>query len=203
MKNAVVILIRVFLGLVFFCSGMARLFAEHRFPGFVGAVWLGDAFESHGLVLYMRFIAYTQLIIGLLLLTQRFAALGTLLLLPMLLNIVMLAVSLRLRDVWGINLGLLCLNLILIFAEYHRLKFIFSDEPRKLVKVEAERSFPFHDLVFLIGIFMVLISPFLSHLSDFLAYFIMALGFLICYGIQYYEGQLKKWLRSVNKNFFE
>ena len=80
----VIILIRVFLGLIFFGAGMSKLYFEHKFPGIIGPVWLEDELTQYGLGMYARFIACAQVITGLLLFSQRFATLGALLLFPIL-----------------------------------------------------------------------------------------------------------------------
>ena len=203
MKNTIIILIRICLGLIFFSSGMAKLFAEHKFPGVIGPVWLEEELSRFGLALYARFVAYAQVIIGFLLLTQRFATLGALMLFPMILNILMVTVSLEWKGTPWVNLALLAMNLVLLIGDYHRIKFLFSDEPAKLKKIDADRNFPFHDLVFLIGMFMVMITPFISRVSHFLAYFLVVLGCGIGFGIQYYEQRLKRSLKEMNRNFFE
>ena len=74
---------------------MAKVFYEHRFPGIIGPVWLETELSKYGLDVYARFIAFSQIITGLLLLTQRFATLGAIMLLPMLLNIWMVTISLQ------------------------------------------------------------------------------------------------------------
>lgn len=203
MKNTAIILIRIFLGLIFFSSGMAKLFADHQFPNLFNSVWLDVEFGNKDLALYSRFIAYTQAVIGFLLITQRFATIAAILLLPMIVNILMLAVSLNLEHDVLINIFMLALNIAILLTDYHRIKFLFTDEPKKLKKIDAERNFPFHDLVFLIGMFMVMVSPFLSWLSNVVAYIAIAVGVIICFGIQYYEEELKRSLKELNKNFFD
>ena len=66
----------IFLGLIFFSSGMGKLFAGHRFPGLIGPVWLAERLAEHGLAFFGQFIAVSQVVLGLALLTPRFRTLG-------------------------------------------------------------------------------------------------------------------------------
>jgi len=188
----------VFLGLIFFSSGMAKLFSEHAFPSLIGPVWLEEKLAEHGLALYARFIAYMQLLTGFLLISQRFATLGALLLVPMLVNIFMITFSQQWTGTPWVVLVLLMMNLWLLYFDYHRLKFIFTDDPKVVEKTPGGRRFPFHDLVFLIGMFMVMLAPFLSHLSTGLAIFSILGGAAVCIGIQYYERKFVETLKKMN-----
>jgi len=87
----------IFLGLIFFTSGMAKVFAEHKFPGIIGPVWLEEKLIPYGLGLYARFIAFTQLIIGYLLITWHYRKIASVALLPMLINILVVTISLQWR----------------------------------------------------------------------------------------------------------
>ncbi|HEY8389186.1 MAG TPA: DoxX family membrane protein [Parasegetibacter sp.] len=203
MKNVLIILIRVFIGVVFFSSGMSILFAENQFPGLLDFSWLQGKIQTPDLTLFARFVAFSQIITGFLLITQRFATLGALMLLPMTLCILMFGFSLNLTGSYLTNYLLLALNLVLLMADYHRIKFLFSDQSDKLKNVSVDRSFPFHDLVFVIGMFIVIVSPVLSFMHPALAYFSIAVGLIICFGIQFYEYRLRKSLQKINKNFFK
>jgi uncharacterized membrane protein YphA (DoxX/SURF4 family) len=103
---------RLFLGLIFFTAGMAKL--TQNFPGLIGPVWLEERLEVYHLGLYARFIAWSQVLIGLLLFTQRFATLGAIMLFPMITNILMVTISLGWRGTPYVNAFLLLLNVILL-----------------------------------------------------------------------------------------
>ncbi|PIW02768.1 MAG: hypothetical protein COW40_18325 [Cytophagales bacterium CG17_big_fil_post_rev_8_21_14_2_50_40_13] len=136
----VILLIRVFLGLIFFGAGMSKLYFEHKFPGIIGPVWLEDELAPHGLGLYARFIASSQIIVGLLLLTQRFATLGAVLLFPVLLNILMVTISLEWRGTPYVNSFLLLLNTWLLLYDWPKLKFIFSDKTEIVKPIPLTRK---------------------------------------------------------------
>lgn len=135
-----IVAIRLFLGIIFFTAGMAKLFYEHKFPGLIGPVWLEDELAPHGLGLYARFIAASQILVGLLLLTQRFATLGAILLFPMLLNIFMVTVSLEWQGTPYVNFVLLLLNAWLLAYDYHKLKFILTEETEPLKQMPLKRK---------------------------------------------------------------
>lgn len=112
--------LRLFLGLVFFTAGMAKLTHNH-FPGIIGPVWLEDVLAEHNLGLYARFIALSQVGIGWLLLSGRFATLGAVMLVPMLTNILVVTISLEWRGTPYVNAVLLSMNLLLLWLDRERL----------------------------------------------------------------------------------
>lgn len=134
----------VLLGLVFFSSGMAKLYAGHRFPGFIGPVWLEDALAEHGLGLLGRFIAWAQALIGWLLLTQRFRALGAVMLVPMLLGILLVTVSLHWQGTPYVIAVLLAMNLFLLWAERLLLLPLLTRQPAAFPAPEPPLSLPGH-----------------------------------------------------------
>ncbi len=72
---------------------MAKLYFEHLFIGWIGPPWLIERLAEFELGLYGQFIALSQVIIGFMLMTQRFRSLGAVMLLPMILNILMVTIS--------------------------------------------------------------------------------------------------------------
>lgn len=109
-----------FLGFVFFTSGMAKLFSEHRFFGFIGPVWLEDKLVEHSLGLLGRFVAYAQVVIGFSLLTYRFRYIASLMLVPMLANIFVIVVSLHWRGTPYVVAFLLLQNIYLLLYDRHQ-----------------------------------------------------------------------------------
>ena len=76
---------------------MAKVFAEHKFPGIIGPVWLEEKLVPFGLGLYARFVAYAQIIIGYLMITWHYRRLASIALVPMLINILIVTISLQWR----------------------------------------------------------------------------------------------------------
>lgn len=115
-----VIGVRVFLGLVFFSAGLGKL-THGLTPGLIGPVWLEERLAAYGLALWAQFVAWSQLGIGLLLLSQRFSTLGAVMLVPMLANILVITISLQWRGTPYVNAVLLAMNLFLLWADRERL----------------------------------------------------------------------------------
>lgn len=111
----------IFLGLIFFTSGMAKLVDGHRFIGMIGPPWLEERLAEFGLGLFARFIGYAQVSIGYLLLTYRFRTLGSVMLVPMLLNILAVTVSQNWKGTPYVVSVLLLLNFYVLWYDRHTL----------------------------------------------------------------------------------
>lgn len=140
---------RVFLGIVFFTAGMSKLMP---FPGIIGPPWLEERLEPYGLALFAKYVAFAQIFVGLLLLTRRFATLGAVMLFPLLLSILMVTISLH----WGgtpyVNAFLLMLNVSLLAADFHRLKFILFDNVTELKPLKVNRNNIKHDYIWMAAV---------------------------------------------------
>ena len=121
MKRIAVIGIRVFLGLIFFSAGLGKL-THGLTPGLIGPIWLDERLAQYGLSLWAQFVAWSQLLIGALLLSQRFALLGAVMLVPMLVNILVVTISLQWRGTPYVNAVLLAMNLFLLWVDRERLR---------------------------------------------------------------------------------
>jgi uncharacterized membrane protein YphA (DoxX/SURF4 family) len=108
--------LRWMLGLLFAFSGLAKLIPG--FPNTMGPVNLEAALAPHGLALFARFVAVSEVAVGLLLLTRRFATLGAMMLFPMLLSILVATVSMQWRGTPYVNTVFLLLNLALLLYDY-------------------------------------------------------------------------------------
>ena len=170
----VILLIRVFLGLIFFGAGMSKLYFEHKFPGIIGPVWLEDELAPYGLGLYARFIAISQIIVGLLLLTQRFATLGAVLLFPVLLNILMVTISLDWKGTPYVNGLFLLLNTWLLLYDWPKLKFIFSDHTESVKHIPLKRTSRKADRGWVLLCIVILLTIPVSYLNLTLAWVICA-----------------------------
>lgn len=154
---------RIFLGIVFFTAGMSKLMP---FPSLIGPVWLEERLEPHGLGLFARFIAFSQVLVGLLLLSRRFSTLGAVMLFPLLLCILMVTISLNWTGTPLVNAFLLLLNISLLAADYHKLKFIFTEDPTPLTKMSPLRTNPAMDklwigalVIFFAGLSAIFYTP--------------------------------------------
>jgi uncharacterized membrane protein YphA (DoxX/SURF4 family) len=114
-----ILALRWFLGVLFAFSGLAKLIPG--FPNTMGPVDLENTLTPHGLATYARFIAVTELGVGLLLLSRRFATLGAIFLAPMLVNILVITASLGWVGTPYVISVLLAMNAALLFYDRHRL----------------------------------------------------------------------------------
>jgi hypothetical protein len=159
--------ISVFLGLIFFTAGMAKLFLEHKFPGLIGPVWLEERLAKFDLGLFARFIAYSQVFVGFVLLTLRYRTLGAIMMLPVLLNIFMVTVSQNWRGTPYVLLFFLVLNLFLLLVEAPKLLHLLGYRSGYM----APPTSPFmYALLWVIGFGCALASIPLSAIQLWLAY---------------------------------
>lgn len=175
------LLSRFCMGLIFFMAGMSKLIP---FPGIIGPVWLAEALEPHGLGLYANFIAVSQIVIGLLLFTQRFATLGAIMLFPMLANILMITISLGWQGTPYVILFLLANNIFLLLYDWHRLKVLITDDVEGYRKTLFKRTRPQLDVLWLLGMGVVLVAIPLHGWNSTASYAAIGVGLLIFVVVQ-------------------
>jgi hypothetical protein len=163
--------------MTFFTAGMSKLMP---FIGWIGPVWLIERLEEFNLGIYARFIAISQVVIGLLLLTRRFATLGTIMLVPMLLNILMITISQNWSGTPFIVGIMLLMNLGLLVYDYPRLKFLIADDPARLPPAPPLCTYPHLDGIWLLSLLIyitgIVLIPYFSFYRIFLV--LGGLGFL-------------------------
>lgn len=143
------------LGFIFITTGVGKITG---LPGVIGPNWLIDELSKHQLRLYGFFIAYSQIIIGFFLITNRFRTLGSIMLFPMLINIFVIVVSLKWAGTPIIVAFLIFLNLVLLILDFHKLKFIFSNNNCGLGNVKIKRTGKILDLIYLFPLLLILIG---------------------------------------------
>lgn len=166
---------RLFLGLIFLSAGMAKL-THGGFPGLIGPVWLEERLAQYSLGLFAQFVAWSQLLIGLLLLSRRFSLIGAVMLVPMLANIFVITVSLQWRGTPYVNAVLLAMNAFLLWGYRDRLKLLFIDDDRV---IEVRRRAPKLDLIALAGILVALLGPILLPLGAAMPYAVTLAAFAL------------------------
>jgi len=132
--------LRWFLGLLFLVSGLAKLV-----PGFLntmGPVDLEHTLAPHGLALYARFIAVSEVGIGLLLLTRRYATLGALMLVPMLTSIFVITYALEWRGTPYLVAGFLLLTFVLLAYDLPKLVVLIGDRDAAAAPARWRASLP-------------------------------------------------------------
>lgn len=114
---------RLLLGALMLGGGLYKL-SDNHLPGVMGPPMDHAFLVKNGLEIFGQFIGVAQLLIGLLLLSGRFALLGAVLLVPMWLNIIFLTWSQHWTGTPFLTTGFLVLNVGLLLHDYPRLKWL-------------------------------------------------------------------------------
>lgn len=170
----------LFLGLTFFSSGMAKLYYQHQFWGWIGPVWLAEKLQPFQLGLYVAFVAASQIVTGFLLITRRFSLLGAVFLVPMLANILLVTISLQ----WGgtpyVVSALLLMNIALLLSEYRRLQVLWSDVAYVPPAAQPVRTIKGH-VVWSIGLLLTLSAVPVSYMVLPLSYWLAGGGVVLAW----------------------
>ncbi len=128
---------RYVLGVVLALAGLEKLTG---IAVIIGPHYLIDELEPHGLGLYGVFISVSELVVGLLLLNRRLATLGAVMAFPVFVNIFVVVVSLGWQGTPVEVAGFLVLNVVLLVADWHKLKFLINEPTveTKTMKIEQE-----------------------------------------------------------------
>lgn len=146
----------ILLGVVFFTSGMGKLFYKHNFFGFIGPVWLEDKLVEYNLGLFARFIGYAQVTIGYLLLTYRFRFIASIILVPMLVNILIIVISLHWQGTPYLVAFLLLQNIYLLIYDHKQYLHLITG---KFANIETQNKNKLGgNLICLLGYALSLIS---------------------------------------------
>jgi uncharacterized membrane protein YphA (DoxX/SURF4 family) len=169
--------IRIFLGVLFLTAGIAK--QVPGFPQLMGPPWLIEALAKYDLALFARFIAYSQILIGWLLLTKRFATIGAVMLLPMLLNILMVTISQHWTGTPYVVSVFLALNVWLLAADYHKLKFLLTEETGSLKPIPIVRISLTSDKLILAALMFLFAGPAFGETNKALALILIGTGFFL------------------------
>lgn len=161
----------IFLGAIFFTAGMSKLYFEHKFPGIIGPVWLEDELAKYDLGMYARFIAYSQVIIGYLLLTLRYSLVGAIMMIPLVSNILMVTISMNWRGTPFVLAFLLAVNIYLLVFDYRNYLSLLGINSDK-IKTVSQKGLS----GWLIGFILVLGSIHISFYQLYVAWFVAATG---------------------------
>ncbi len=124
-KELLLLLIRLFLGYIFFSAGICKL-TGGNFGQVIGPPWLEEALSKYGLGLFAQVVAISQVLCGMLLLSQRFSLLGAIMLVPMNIAILSVTVSMKWAGTPYVNTVFLFLNLLLLGMEHHKFRFLLQ-----------------------------------------------------------------------------
>lgn len=176
MKSIFPNLISAFLGFTFWGAGMSKLYAGYQFIGWIGPRWLVEKLAEYDLGLYAQFIAVSQIVIGFMLLTTRFKLIGSIMLVPMLVNILMVTISQNWAGTPYVLAVLLVMNVSILwqYRDYFKplLDESFAPAPQRTKSI---RSLAGH-AVWTAGLGLNLLSIAVSFGQLYLAYALAGLG---------------------------
>lgn len=142
LNNWIIIHLRYLVGLAFFPSGMTKLIG-HRFTNISTESPIGYFFEAlYQSGFYWNFLGLAQITAGILLFTQRFALLGTLLFAAILTNVWLITLSLSFKGTWIITSLMMIAVIFLLIWDHQKLLPIVSR--KKDITIE---SFPEPDKI--------------------------------------------------------
>jgi uncharacterized membrane protein YphA (DoxX/SURF4 family) len=157
--------IRFWLGIILLSAGVTKMFHGH-FIQLIGPPWMESELEKYNLGLYSVFIAYSQIIIGFMLLVKRFATLGAVMAIPMFANILMITISLHWQGIPYVVMFFLLCNTYLLIYDYHKIKFLITDDSNPIQKIPIKRNDVQLDILYIIGLIIILIAVSIRGLGD-------------------------------------
>ncbi|MCT2564732.1 DoxX family membrane protein [Chryseobacterium herbae] len=117
----IIIHLRYLVGFAFFPSGLTKLLGN-RFTVLSTDTPIGSFFEAmYQTGFYWNFLGLSQLVAGILLMTQRFALLGALMFLAILSNIWIITISLSFTGTWVITSLMMIAVTVLLIWDHHKL----------------------------------------------------------------------------------
>ncbi|MCC7467262.1 MAG: DoxX family membrane protein [Saprospiraceae bacterium] len=121
------LLIRLLLGYVFLSSGLCKL-SDGHFGQLIGPPLLIRQLEQYQLGLFGYFVAISQVLVGALVLSQRWSLLGLVMLVPMNVSIMAVTISQQWTGTPYVNGFFLALNLLALAYEWPSLRFFLIPE---------------------------------------------------------------------------
>lgn len=181
---------RITLGLILILAGNEKITGLNDI---IGPNYLITELEKYSLGLFGYFIALSQFIIGFILLTNRLGVLGEIMALPLFLNILIVTISLKWTRATSIVVGyFVIIDLILIFSNWHRVKFLISQDITEVRNVPIVRKDFRLDIIYLSIFFFMLIGLFLYHINSELSKIVIKGGFLLIFLIFLFDKKIKR-----------
>jgi uncharacterized membrane protein YphA (DoxX/SURF4 family) len=157
--------IRFWLGIILLSAGVTKMFHQLFIP-LIGPPWMEQELEKYNLGFYSVFIAYSQIVIGFMLLVKRFATLGAVMAIPMFANILMITISLHWQGTpYVVTFFLLC-NTYLLIYDYHKIKFLITEDAKPIQNIPIKRNDIQLDVLYIIGLIIILIAVSIRGLGD-------------------------------------
>lgn len=142
LKDFYALLARLFLGYIFFSSGLCKL-SDGHFGQLIGPPLLIEELKKYQLGGFAIFLAFSQVMIGALILSQRWSLLGLIMLVPMNASILAATISMQWQGTPYVNGFLLILNLLVLLYEWKTLRFFLLPETTAIqLPGNTHRLFP-------------------------------------------------------------
>lgn len=122
-KDFYALLIRLFLGYVFASAGLCKL-TDGQFGQLIGPPFLIKQLAEYDLELFGQFIALSQVLVGMMVMSQRYSVLGLIMLVPVNVSILMVTISQKWQGTPYVDSVLVALNLLALLYEWKTLKFL-------------------------------------------------------------------------------
>jgi len=192
---------RLTLGLIFLTSGLGKFYGD---SGLMGPGWLFERLRPYGLEPYGVFIATSQLVVGYLLLVRRFATLGAVMVLPILLNILVIVITLHWQGTPYVVAVFLAMNCYLLAYDFHKLKFLISEDTSPLRSLPIVRQSRQFDALYAVGLFFFLGSAVLHYQANWaFAHWLKPVGtayLLLVAGFDWYRNRAGNRKPPVHRN---
>jgi len=179
----------VILGLIIFSAGMSKLYFLHQFPKIIGPVNIEEQLAEFGLSLLAQCIAYSQVIIGFILITLMFRTLGAILLTPMIFMICVVTISFEMYPTNYLVAIMLVLNLLILMYDWKKFAPILGYE-YKGHPIKHHGNIRIYELTWLLGLGLSLFSIHISYYDWLIAYSLVFLGVAISLWSHYKRNKL-------------
>ncbi|WP_234735208.1 DoxX family membrane protein [Tellurirhabdus bombi] len=180
-KDFYALLTRLFLGYIFLSSGLCKL-TGGKFGQLIGPPDLINDLAPYGLRDFAIFIAFSQVMTGALILSQRYSLLGLVMLMPVNISILAVTISQRWQGTPYVDAVFVLLNVLVLLYEWNTLKvFILPEGERENQPPRTNQLFPNQWLpVATIG--LALIATVTARYNAPLTVIPATIGFLLIYG---------------------
>ena len=153
-KDYFFLLTRLFLGYIFLSSGLCKL-THGDFAQIIGPPFLIKQLAEYDLQLFGYILAISQVLVGGLVITQRFSLVGLIALVPINFSILAVTISQGWTGTPYVNAFLLFLNVAALVYEYPTLKALILAEPSSPIAIPKSIAL-FKDIKGALGLLLVL-----------------------------------------------
>jgi uncharacterized membrane protein YphA (DoxX/SURF4 family) len=198
-RDFYLLLIRLFLGYVFASSGLCKL-SDGQFAQLIGPPYLIKQLAEYDLALFGYFIAYSQVLVGFLVMSQRFSLLGLVMLLPINLSILLVTTSQHWQGTPYVNAFLSLLNLLALLGEWKSLRFFLLPASEVQMPPRVNELFPQSKWAFVglgLGILAALIAPFWPALTTYPAALAWVAMYVNVFQFTGFRG-IEKWILGLS-----